>query len=65
MKTPKELDVLRRAVWFEDTPDLVDELKGMGFPEYARHLHRMHIYHKNLIAEIRKLRRQLKEVRHD
>ena len=60
MKTPKELDVLRRAVWFEDTPELVEELKGAGFPEYARHLHRMHVYHKSLIAEIRKLRRELK-----
>lgn len=60
MKTPKDLDVLRRAVWFEDTPDLVEELKGLGLPQYARHLHRMNIFHKSLIAEIRKLRRELK-----
>jgi hypothetical protein len=60
MKTPKELDVLRRAVWFEDTPDLVEELKGLGLPQYARHLHRMNIFQKSLIAEIRKLRRELK-----
>jgi hypothetical protein len=60
MKTPKELDVLRRAVGFEDTPDLVEELKGLGLPQYARHLHRMNIFHKSLIAEIRKLRRELK-----
>ncbi len=60
MKTPKELDVLRRMIWFEDTPELVNELKGLGLPQYAKHLHRMHIYHKTLIAEIRKLRRELK-----
>jgi hypothetical protein len=60
MKTPKELDVLRRKVWFEDTPDLVEELKGLGLPQYAKHLHRMHVYHKSLIAEIRKLRKEIK-----
>jgi len=57
MKKPKELDVLRRAIWFEDTPVLVENLRGLGLVEYARHLHKMHIYHKSLIAEIRKLRR--------
>lgn len=61
MKTPKMLDILRRAVWFEDTPDLVEELKTIGLPQHARHLHRMHIFHKSLIAEVRKLRRELKE----
>ena len=60
MKTPKELDVLRRAVWFEDTPDIISDMKDTGFPEWARHLHKLHIYNKNLIAEIRKLRRELK-----
>jgi len=60
MKKPKEIDVLRRMVWFEDTPEMVEKLKGLGLPEYARHLHKMHIYHKNLIAEIRKLRREAK-----
>lgn len=60
MKTPKDLDVLRKADWFSDTPVLVDNLKSMGMTDYARHLHRMHVYHKALIAEIRKLRRELK-----
>ena len=60
MKTPKELDVLRRAVWFEDTPEIIEDMKSTGFPEWARHLHKMHIYHKNLIAEITKLRREAK-----
>ena len=60
MKTPKELDVLRRAVWFEDTPEIVEDMKAQGFVEWSRHLHKMNIYHKNLIAEIRKLRRELK-----
>lgn len=60
MKTPKELDILRRAVWFEDTPELVKELQELGLPKYSRHLHRMNVYHKGLIAEIRKLRRELK-----
>ena len=49
------------ADWFEDTPDLVQELKELGLPMYARHLHRMHVYHKSLLSEIRKLRRQRKE----
>ena len=60
MKTPRELDVLRRAVWFEDTPEIVEDMKAQGFPEWARHLHKMNIYHKNLIAEIRKMRRESK-----
>ena len=59
MKTPKELDVLRRAVWFEDTPEIVEAMRSSGKDDWARHLHKMHIYHKNLIAEIRKLRREL------
>jgi len=59
MKTPKELDVLRRAVWFEDTPEIVGAMRANGSHEWARHLHRMNIYQKNLIAEIRKLRRDL------
>lgn len=62
MKTPKEIDVLRRAVWFEDTPQIVDRLKHDGEPEIARHVHKMHIYHKALIAEIRKLRREVKRI---
>lgn len=60
MKTAKDIDVLDKAKWFSDTPDLAQELKDLGLPLYARHLHRMHVYHKALIAEIRKLRRQLK-----
>lgn len=60
MKTPKELDVLRRAVWFEDTPEIIERLKADGEHEIARHLHKMHIYHKSLIAEIRKLRREMR-----
>jgi hypothetical protein len=59
MKTPKELDVLRRAAWFEDSPEIVEAMRADGKNEWARHLHRMNIYQKNLIAEIRKLRREL------
>ena len=61
MKTPKEIDVLKKADWFSDTPQIVEILKNADFFEAARHLHKMHIYHKNLIAEIRKLRRELKK----
>lgn len=61
MKTPKELDVLRRGVWFEDTPEIVQAMKVAGRDDWARHLHKMNIYHKNLIAEIRKLRRELQK----
>jgi hypothetical protein len=60
MKTPKDIDVLKKAEWFEDTPDIVARLKSDGEADVARHLHRMHTYHKALIAEIRKLRKQLK-----
>jgi len=59
MKTPKELDVLRKACWFDDTPEFVDLLKHEGSLEAAKHLHKMHIYQKSLIAEIRKLRKAL------
>lgn len=61
MKTPKELDVLRRNVWFEDTPEIVEAMKASGHNEWARHLHKMNIYQKNLVAEIRKLRREMKK----
>jgi hypothetical protein len=60
MKKPKEIDVLNRMVWFEDTPEIVEDMKAQGFPEWSRHLHKMNIYHKNLIAEIRKLRREIR-----
>jgi len=60
MKTPKEIDVLNKAEWFDDTRSIVIELKLDGKDEVARHLHKMHIYQKALIAEIRKLRKQLK-----
>jgi hypothetical protein len=60
MKTPKDIDVLRKADWFSDTPEMVEILKNADHFEAARHLHKMHVYHKALIAEIRKLRRQLK-----
>ena len=60
MKTPKQMDVLRKAEMFEDTPDIVARLKTDGEEDVARHLHRMHVYHKTLIAEIRKLRRELR-----
>ena len=60
MKTPKQIDILKKSEWFSDTPDIVAQLKSSGNDEAARHLHRMHIYHKSLIAEIRKLRRELK-----
>lgn len=61
MKTPKDIDVLKKADWFDDTPDIVARLKADGEDEVARHLHKMHTYHKALVAEIRKLRKQLKE----
>lgn len=60
MKTLKDIDVLRKAELFTDTPEMVSDLQGLGLPVYARHMHQMHKYHKVLIAEIRKLRRQLK-----
>jgi hypothetical protein len=61
MKTPKDLDVVRKAEWFADTPEMVQAMKLDGFTVWAKHLHKMHIYHKALVAEIRKLRRELKE----
>ena len=60
MKTPKNLDVVRKAEWFADTPEIVQAMKVDGFNAWAKHLHKMHIYHKALVAEIRKLRRELK-----
>ena len=65
MKTPKDLDVLRKAEWFEDTPEMVNDMKIKGYLLWGRHLHKMHIYHKALVAEIRKLRRELKGGKHE
>jgi hypothetical protein len=65
VKTPKDLDVLRKAEWFSDTPDVVKAMELGGFNVWARHLHKMFIYHKALIAEIRKLRRELKGGQHE
>ena len=61
MKTPKELDILRRKDWFADTPDIVMDMKIKGYLIWGRHVHKMHIYQKHLIAEVRKLRRELKK----
>ena len=65
MKTPKDLDILIKAEWFSDTPDVVKDMGLGGYTYWARHLHKMHIYHKALIAEIRKLRRELKGGQHE
>lgn len=65
MKTPKDLDVLRKAEMFADTPEIVNDMKIKGHLLWGRHLHKMHIYHKGLVAEIRKLRRELKGAKHE
>jgi hypothetical protein len=59
MRTPKQIDVLQKACWFDDTPSMVELLKYEGQDEAAKHLHKMHVYQKSLVAEIRKLRRML------
>lgn len=61
MKTPKELDIVRRHEMFDDTPLLVKILHDGKMPEISRHVHKMYIYQKHLIAEVRKLRRELKK----
>ena len=61
MKTPKELDIVRRHEMFDDTPMLVKILADGKMQEIARHVHKMYIYQKHLIAEVRKLRRELKK----
>ena len=61
MKTPKELDIVRRHEMFDDTPMIVKILEDGKMPGMARHLHKMYVYQKHLIAEIRKLRRELKK----
>ena len=61
MKTPKELDIVRRHEMFDDTPMLVKILEDGKMPEISRHVHKMYIYQKHLIAEVRKLRRELKK----
>lgn len=60
MKTPREIDVLRKSEWFEDTPEIVEWLKAHGMQNEARHVHKMHVYHKALVAEIRRLRRAIR-----
>jgi hypothetical protein len=60
MKTPKELDIVRRHEMFDDTPWVVQILHDGKMPEISRHVHKMYIYQKHLIAEVRKLRRELK-----
>jgi hypothetical protein len=65
MKTPKELDVLRKAEMFDDTPEVVQAMTTGGYGAWARHLKKMHIYHKALVAEIRKLRRELRGGKHE
>ena len=60
MKTPKELDIVRRHEMFDDTPWVVKILHDGKMPEISRHVHKMYIYQKHLIAEVRKLRRELR-----
>lgn len=61
MKTPKELDIIRRHEMFDDTPLIVKILEDGKMPEIAKHVHKMHVYQKHLIAEVRKLRREMKK----
>lgn len=61
MRKPKELDIVHRHEMFDDTPWVVKILDDGKMPEISKHVHKMYIYQKHLIAEVRKLRRELKK----
>lgn len=59
MKKTKELDVLKQSLLFEDTPDIVDDMRKMAYEDWAMHLKKLFVHNKKLSAEIRKLRKEL------
>ena len=61
MKTTRDLDLVVRHKLFDDTEDMVVWLQAHGMKEEAKHIAKMYTYQKKLIAEIRKLRKELKK----
>lgn len=57
MKKAKELDLLKQSVLFEDTPDIVEDMRLMAFDDWAMHLKKLYTYNKKLLAEVRRLRK--------
>jgi hypothetical protein len=44
-------------VLFEDTPDIVEDMRLMAFDDWAMHLKKLYTYNKKLLAEVRRLRK--------
>ena len=53
----KEIDLLTRLKSFDDTLEIVKDLKAAGLDEYAKHLHELWTLSKHLGTEVRRLRK--------
>jgi hypothetical protein len=61
MKTTRDLDLIDKHKFFGDSIAIARWLDNHGMKEEAKHIAKMYTYQKKLIAEIRKLRKELKK----
>lgn len=54
----KDIDALEKLKLFEDTPNIVKELKGGGWDAHARHLQELWVLTRQLGAEVKRLRKE-------
>ena len=53
----KDMDTLEKLKLFEDTLDIVKELKGGGMDSQAKHLQELWMLTRQLGAEVKRLRK--------
>ncbi len=55
----REIDLLEKLKAFDDTMDIVKDLKGFGHEVPAKHLHELWTLAKHLGTEVRRLRKEV------
>jgi hypothetical protein len=54
----REIDLLEKLKAFDDTMEIVQQLKGGGWEAHAKHLHELWTVSKHLATEVRRLRKK-------
>ena len=54
----KDIDMVEKLTLFEDTSDIVKELKGGGMDSQAKHLQELWMLTRQLGAEVKRLRKE-------
>jgi hypothetical protein len=54
----KDMDAIEKLKLFEDTPNIVKELKGSGWEAYGRHLQELWILTRQLGNEVKRHRKE-------